>query len=59
VLLTERDGKIVVVDDGIGMDEKGVGEHWLIGVSNKRGLAKPPKSRKQIGKFGIGNLATF
>ena len=41
------------------MDEKGLGEHWLIGVSNKRGLSRLPKGRKQIGKFGIGKLATY
>src|ERR1017187_6630143 len=57
--LTDRDGTIVVVDDGIGMDAKGLGEHWLIGVSNKRDLTKLPKGRKQIGKFGIGKLATY
>ncbi len=57
--LTDRDGKIIVIDDGIGMDEKGLGEHWLIGVSNKRALARFPKGRKQIGKFGIGKLATY
>src|SRR5271155_5288709 len=56
--LTDRDGTIVVVDDGIGMDAKGLGEHWLIGVSRKRDLTKLPKGRKQIGKFGIGKLAT-
>lgn len=51
---------IVVIDDGIGMDENGLREHWLIGVSNKRDPArKPPKGRSQIGKFGIGKLATY
>jgi hypothetical protein len=57
--LTEREGTIIVVDDGTGMDEKGLGEHWLIGVSNKRDLTRLPKDRKQIGKFGIGKLATY
>ncbi|MGD1078937.1 MAG: ATP-binding protein [Candidatus Sulfotelmatobacter sp.] len=57
--LTDRDGTIVVLDDGIGMDAKGLGEHWLIGVSRKRDLTKLPKGRKQIGKFGIGKLATY
>jgi len=36
------------------MDEKGLREHWLIGVSRKRDLSTLPKGRKQIGKFGIG-----
>ena len=34
--LLADDAVITVIDDGIGMDEKGLGEHWLIGVSNKR-----------------------
>ncbi len=57
--LTDSDAVIAVVDDGLGMDEKGLNEHWLIGVSNKRNLTKLPKGRKQIGKFGIGKLATY
>lgn len=54
------DAAIVVVDDGSGMDKAGFQQHWLIGTSNKR---KPgfigPKGRRQIGKFGIGKLATY
>ena len=53
------DAIIVVVDDGESMDESGFRQHWLIGHSSKRGLAKLPRGRKQIGKFGIGKLATF
>ena len=42
------------------MDEKGLRAHWLIGVSDKRqGSRTLPKGRAQIGKFGIGKLATF
>lgn len=50
---------IAVIDDGIGMQPDDLRRHWLIGVSNKREIKKPPKGRKQIGKFGIGKLATF
>ena len=50
---------IVVVDDGEGMDAEGLKRHWLIGISNKRDLSKLPKGRQQIGKFGIGKLATY
>jgi Histidine kinase-, DNA gyrase B-, and HSP90-like ATPase len=58
--LTTEGATITVVDDGIGMDEKGLNEHWLIGVSYKRDAGrKAPKGRKQIGKFGIGKLATY
>lgn len=50
---------IAVIDDGVGMDEVGLREHWLIGVSTKRDPnRRPPKGRPQIGKFGIGKLAT-
>ena len=50
---------IAVLDDGEGMDADGLTQHWLIGVSNKRKLKKLPKAREQIGKFGIGKLATY
>lgn len=58
--LTSKKGVIAVVDNGVGMDEGGLKEHWLIGVSQKRlnGL-NSPRDRKQIGKFGIGKLATY
>ena len=50
---------IVVIDDGEGMDEGGLKQHWLIGESNKRKLKERPRERKQIGKFGIGKLSTY
>jgi hypothetical protein len=53
------DAVIIVVDDGQSMDERGLRLHWLIGVSNKRDLKSPPRGRRQIGRFGIGKLATF
>lgn len=56
---TVSDAFIAVIDDGTGMQPDDLRQHWLIGVSNKRDLKKPPKGRKQIGKFGIGKLATF
>ena len=57
--LTAKDALIAVIDDGESMDESGLQKHWIIGVSEKRSLARLPKHRKQIGKFGIGKLATF
>jgi hypothetical protein len=49
-----------VIDNGTGMDEVGLRQHWLIGVSNKRTEGKEfPLKRKQIGRFGIGKLATY
>jgi len=41
------------------MDGGGLKKHWLIGKSDKRELAKLPRGRPQIGKFGIGKLATY
>jgi len=57
--LHEQNSTIVVIDDGEGMDAEGLKEHWLIGISNKRRLADLPRGRQQIGKFGIGKLATY
>ncbi|MEW5870954.1 MAG: ATP-binding protein [Chloroflexota bacterium] len=54
-----KDAVILVIDDGLSMDEEGLRQHWLIGVSNKRQLDTLPLGRKQIGKFGIGKLATL
>src|SRR5579872_5542254 len=50
---------IAIVDDGESMDHVGLKQHWLIGKSIKRALANLPKGRQQIGKFGIGKLATY
>lgn len=52
-------GTISVIDDGEGMDGEGLKKHWFIGRTDKRSLANPPLGRKQIGKFGIGKLATY
>jgi len=50
---------IVVFDDGIGMDQQGLVDLWQIGRSNKREEEiQRRRKRKQIGKFGIGKLAT-
>lgn len=58
--LSAPDSSIVVIDDGKGMDKKTLAEHWLIGESRKRDAEfRSPKNRKQIGRFGIGKLATY
>lgn len=57
--LSEQDATIVVIDDGGSMNADGLKRHWLIGSSNKRDLAILPRGRQQIGKFGIGKLATY
>src|SRR5437867_6554262 len=55
----DQGATIAVVDDGEGMDAGGLKKHWLIGKSDKRDLAKLSLGRRQIGKFGIGKLATY
>ncbi len=55
----DRGATIAILDDGEGMDAGGLKQHWLIGKSDKRDLAKLPLGRQQIGKFGIGKLATY
>src|SRR6266404_2879294 len=55
----DQGATIAVFDDGEGMDAGGLRQHWLIGKSLKRDLAKLPLGRQQIGKFGIGKLATY
>jgi hypothetical protein len=51
---------VLVYDDGMGMTPAGLKDLWHIGRSNKRDeeIAKR-LHRKQIGKFGIGKLATY
>ena len=51
---------IVVYDDGIGMNADGLADLWLVGRSSKREPDYQHRmGRKQIGKFGIGKLATY
>jgi hypothetical protein len=60
-LQREADGRelITVFDDGIGMDEAGLADLWHVGHSTKRQAAiELARKRKQIGRFGIGKLAT-
>jgi len=58
--LESEDATIAVIDDGTGMNDDGLGELWLIGVSNRRKEgAIRPRGRNPIGKFGIGKLATY
>jgi Histidine kinase-, DNA gyrase B-, and HSP90-like ATPase len=48
-----------IFDDGRGMTSSEMQDLWHIGNSKKRNAeSTDPKVRKQIGKFGIGKLAT-
>jgi len=55
--LHSPDASIAIIDDGNSMDYKGLKEHWIIGRSKINRISK--SRRKQIGKFGIGKLATY
>ena len=52
------DGFVCVVDDGSGMDEDGLRHLWHVGHSPKRETRDVREGRKQIGRFGIGKLAS-
>src|ERR1700730_6735586 len=47
---------IAVYDNGKGMTVDELQDLWHIGVSEKPGITS---ARKQIGKFGIGKLASY
>ena len=47
---------IVVYDDGAGMTYEGLADLWKVGRPKPR---NDTPQRKQIGKFGIGKLATY
>lgn len=52
---------VLVYDDGTGMDYEGLQQLWQIGSSGKPDEKELTKrfNRKQIGRFGIGKLATY
>jgi len=56
-LAAER-AAIWVLDDGGSMDVAGFTALWSVATSQKR-FAEVGNSRKQIGKFGVGKLATY
>ncbi len=53
-----NDDFLWVLDNGFGMDSAGLRDLWKIGESAKRTNQNKAK-RTQIGRFGIGKLATF
>lgn len=51
---------MAVYDNGVGMDHDAIRDLWNIGRSKKREeQIQKLRARKQIGKFGIGKLATY
>jgi hypothetical protein len=49
---------ICIFDDGTGMGDAELGDLWHVGLSRKRQPGRESK-RRQIGKFGIGKLASY
>jgi len=56
-ILTSSNPAIWILDNGNSMDIAGLTQLWSIADSKKR--IDPSPERKQIGKFGIGKLATY
>jgi signal transduction histidine kinase len=55
---SERFDRIVIVDDGHGMDEQAVIAGWMEpGTSSKRKSGRSPKGRNYLGAKGIGRFA--
>ena len=57
--LSVSDAYIWVCDNGESMDQTGLKDLWQIGVSIKREDVTRDRRRLQIGRFGIGKLATY
>ena len=55
--LNSDNASIWVLDNGISMDISGLETLWRITSDHKRSIESP--KRPQIGKFGIGKLATY
>jgi hypothetical protein len=55
--LSADNAVVWVLDNGVSMDEDGLKALWAVATSNKRKSAQ--SGRPQIGKFGIGKLATY
>lgn len=60
---TPRDAHdfLAVLDNGESMDLNGLQDLWKVALSPKEGLGsdRVDNNRQQIGKFGVGKLATF
>lgn len=56
--LKSSNAAIWILDNGVSMDVSGLAQLWSIASSTKRD-SPVTTDRKQIGKFGIGKLATY
>ncbi|MBI5229982.1 MAG: ATP-binding protein [Candidatus Magasanikbacteria bacterium] len=52
--------KVLIEDNGSGMNEKGLGQFFTVGSEEKRVNSVSPRfGRKRIGQFGIGKFAAL
>jgi len=52
--------RIIIRDDGIGMDEDGLRQYFTIGSTLKRTVETSPRyGRRRIGEFGIGKFSAL
>ena len=56
--LQDDEAAIWVLDDGCSMDVDGFRALWSVATSSKRDV-EGADARRQIGKFGVGKLATY
>ncbi|MDQ3954318.1 MAG: ATP-binding protein [Actinomycetota bacterium] len=56
--LNDESAAVWVLDNGVSMDIEGFRALWAVATSNKLAV-DPVTNRPQIGKFGIGKLATY
>lgn len=56
--LKANEASVWVLDNGVSMDIEGFKALWAVATSQKRD-SKAQSDRPQIGKFGIGKLATY
>jgi hypothetical protein len=56
--LADDEAAVWVLDDGESMDVEGLKGLWAVARSTKQPVS-PTTQRRQIGKFGIGKLATY
>jgi len=60
VKVTIKDDKVIVEDDGLGMDMEGLSQYFNIGSTLKKDNPKSSKfGRDRIGEFGIGKFASL
>lgn len=60
VRITINSEKIIIDDDGLGMDMKGLEQYFNIGSNEKKIKSTSSKfKRRRIGEFGIGKFATL